>query len=251
MHATLYGVGNERGREVEQFIAHNNINVMNNGAPTRIVDQAESAIDLLLCSPQLDTDLQWSVLSSPGGSDHCPIIISYNYTQIQTFQYWCIKKARWGIYETSASWTELSTTPEGDNNNLTNDFYNRLTYAATEAIPKTELTKYLPKPWWSTELKELKIRRERFYQQYRRNRTITNLILWRKTKPQHKQLIKKHKQDSWAVYRDTSVKGTSIHYIRGSTQNKGQSTTKNLHLTRQQSDLLSDTRYCKPASTSF
>ena len=32
---------------------------------------------------------------------------------------------------------------------------------------------------------------------------MTNLILWRKTRAQHKQLIKKHKQDSWKQFTET------------------------------------------------
>ena len=54
----------ERGREVEQFRAHNNINVINNG------DGA-----------------------------YCPIIISYSDTQIHTTaEYWCIEKKQDGIF---------------------------------------------------------------------------------------------------------------------------------------------------------
>ena len=35
-----------RGREVKQFINNHNINIMNNGAPTRISYDTETAIDL-------------------------------------------------------------------------------------------------------------------------------------------------------------------------------------------------------------
>ena len=40
-----------------------------------------------------------------------------------------------------------------------------LPYAATESIPKAEQTRYLSKPWWSSELRA-KNRREGIYQQY-------------------------------------------------------------------------------------
>ena len=58
------------------FIIRNNINVMNNGAPARIVYNSETAIDLTLCTASIAADIHWSVAASPGDSDHCPIFLS-------------------------------------------------------------------------------------------------------------------------------------------------------------------------------
>ena len=67
-----------RGRKIKEFITSHDLNIMNNGAPTRIWYGTESAIDLAMCSPQLDSAMHWPVQNSPGDSDHCPIIIKYN-----------------------------------------------------------------------------------------------------------------------------------------------------------------------------
>ena len=68
-HDILWGSDNTdaRGRKVERFIDNHNINVMNYGAPTRILYNTKPAIDLTMCSFILEADLHWSIAASPGG----------------------------------------------------------------------------------------------------------------------------------------------------------------------------------------
>ena len=202
-HNILWGseVTDARGRQVEVFIEQHNLSLMNNGAPTRILYDQESAIDLSLCSPQLSADLLWTVLSSPGDSDHCPIVISYQEArEIDTSERWKVKSARWDIYEKSDAWRNLPQIRQVANTELIDDLYDRINAAAKEAIPQSIYSKYFPKPWWNDELKNSKERRETFYQQYRRNKTQTNLIIWRRSRAQHKQLVKKCKRESWMEF---------------------------------------------------
>ena len=42
-----------RGRIIEAFLSDNNLNIWNDGSPTRIADNSETAIDLPLCSPSI------------------------------------------------------------------------------------------------------------------------------------------------------------------------------------------------------
>ena len=144
-----------RGREIENFIITNNLNILNNGAPTRISHETETAIDLSICSPQLDTDFHWSVSNSPGDSDHCYILITYEdpTNDIETTN-WNIKQARWDIYRTSTAWNTLLDTAITSNEDLTTDLHQRLLVASIEAIPQFQCSKYYPKPWWNKELKE-------------------------------------------------------------------------------------------------
>ena len=86
-----------RGREVEAFLLQYELNVMNNGAPSRILYEVESAIDLSLCTPQLEADYMWTVLSLPDDSDHFPIVITYNETkQRESTVRW--KRRQTGMY---------------------------------------------------------------------------------------------------------------------------------------------------------
>ena len=79
-HNNLWGSNHtdSRGRLVEAFLGQHDINIMNNGALTRILYDTESSIDLTVCLPQLETDLHWTVLNSPGDSDHGPRLITYD-----------------------------------------------------------------------------------------------------------------------------------------------------------------------------
>ena len=202
-HNQLWGSTNTdgRGREIEAFITQQGLNIMNNGAPTRILYNTESAIDLSICSPEIDPDFNWTVLSSPGDSDHCPIIITYDEAREEgAAEVWNIKRARWDVYETSEVWNNLPDCQRETNSDLITDIYERIAAAASEAIPQYQRSKYYPKPWWNEELKQSKHRREQFYQQYRRNKSNINLILWRRTRAQHKALLKKYKRESWITY---------------------------------------------------
>ena len=49
---------NARGKIIERAICNNNLNVLNNGAPTRIKGNAQSAIDLTIEPLELQMDLQ-------------------------------------------------------------------------------------------------------------------------------------------------------------------------------------------------
>ena len=55
--------------------------LLSNGAPTRIVYNAITAIDLSLCS--LVFELHWSIDTSLGASDRCQIYIHYE--EVQNF----------------------------------------------------------------------------------------------------------------------------------------------------------------------
>ena len=59
-----------RGRVDEQVIMNSGMNIVNDGAPTRVSYDSETAIDSSLCSAGVEADLQWSIDSSPGDSDH-------------------------------------------------------------------------------------------------------------------------------------------------------------------------------------
>ena len=100
-----------RRREIEEFIARNNINIMTDGAPTHITYYAETAIDLTMCTATLEADLHSSAAASPVDSDHCPVFVTYEQQsreqQNEGSKHWKIKEARWQVYEASESWDNL------------------------------------------------------------------------------------------------------------------------------------------------
>jgi len=220
-----------RGRIIEAVINRLQINILNDGAPTRIAYHAETAIDLTLCSPVLTPILQWSVDSSPGDSDHCPILITLMSNIRFNTQYESrmnFKKADWQKYQNSRVWNDLPNDIDTmENGYIIEDLYHRFDGAVKDAVPTYKVTKFYPKPWWSNELKESKKERERMYQRYRSNTTENNFINWKKARAIHKAKIVKHKKDSWIKLASTFQKNTptavvyeNIRKIKGKTQRK-------------------------------
>ena len=149
-------------QEEEQFIMSHNVNLMNNGAPRRIVYNAETAIDLSLCSPALEPELHWSIDASLLASDHCPIYIHYEEMQnIQRQNFgknWNMREAQWRILESSEAWNDLPAHLNSNCEEIIADMYSRMERANRDALPVREWSKYYPKPWESQELKESKLR---------------------------------------------------------------------------------------------
>ena len=67
---------NARGKIIEYFITNAHLNLLYSEKPTIVAYPTETAIDLSICSPKLQINMEWSVHPSPGDSDDCPIIIT-------------------------------------------------------------------------------------------------------------------------------------------------------------------------------
>ena len=78
-HNVLWGSNDNdpRGELIEDFIAKNDICLMNDKSNTYL-DSGKgtfSSLDLSLCHPSLYLDYEWSVCEDQHGSDHFPILI--------------------------------------------------------------------------------------------------------------------------------------------------------------------------------
>jgi len=217
-HNQLWGSAatDARGHHIEQFIHHNSLNILNNGAPTRVAYQVQSAIDISICSPILEPELIWNVSSSPGDSDHCPIVLSVaniNAVPPALEARWSIKKADWAKYRRSRAWEELNNHEILDPEDHLDRFYEAIDNAATESIPRYMPTKYYPKPWWTREVKRSKQERERLYQRYRSNRTEQNMLQWKRKRASHKKLVKESKKQCWIDHVSTINCNTPVSSI--------------------------------------
>ena len=213
---TMWGsiTTDRRGLDVENFANDSNLNILNNGSPTRILYQTESCIDLSLCSASIEPELEWSIMDSPLNSDHCPIFISCNNNARQeNATIWCMEKAQWDKYTESKAWDDLPNIESNDQSYLLENLYQRIMTAREEAIPKLYTSKYYPKPWWNEALKQSRDRREELYQRYRHRRNNVNLIAWRRSRATHKTLVKKSKRDSWIQFVETLNSDTPLPII--------------------------------------
>ena len=153
-HNRIWGINDNDARDkmIERVICNNYLNVLNNGAPTRIKDNAESAIDLTIVSPELQMDLQWAVSLSPRDSDHNPILITSSgcRTNEQKQRYRNFKRANWEKYTNHNIWKTIPEDAERRSAaELVEDLDNRLDKVAEAAMPIYATGRFFPKPWWS------------------------------------------------------------------------------------------------------
>ena len=193
-----------RGLMIENFCNRNNLNILNDGRPTRISYVIQSCIDLSICTPSIESDMQWDVFDSPGPSDHCPILIRIagvaNGEQ-QVFR--SFKRANWDIYCRSPVWQDLPDIETMSNETIKDDLYSRFREASSSSIPQFRPHRFYPKPWWGPELQESRQKRERLYQTYRRHQTPNNAMLWKRARALHKRLVKKSKERCWRNFVET------------------------------------------------
>ena len=71
---------NNRGRQIEDFIARHNLCMFNDKSHTYLHPATGSytSLDLTLCHPSLLLDFSWKVGEDDCGSDHFPIFLSHN-----------------------------------------------------------------------------------------------------------------------------------------------------------------------------
>lgn len=203
-----------RGRIIENVVNTNNLNIINDGRPTRITHNSSTAIDISICSPQIEPLLDWNVLSSPMDSDHNPIILTWSSNQNEEnntrFNY---KLANWDNYKNHRTWTNIPDNVDDDCESSVNLFYEKINKAASESIPTYTTTKYFPKPWWCIEVTNSRNKREQLYKTFIRTKSLQHMIAWKKARAECKQLIKVKKKESWTNLTSDINRNTPISKV--------------------------------------
>ena len=187
-----------RGRIIERIIADFQLNVMNNGAPTRIYGGAERAVDLSICSPVLQLTVQWTVSETPRDSDHRPILLTEAGRAIQRgTKQRNYRNITWDTFKSSKHWTDMPEEKTMTASEIIDDFYTRLTGAINDSTDEYTVKPFFPKPWWSAELTASLKKREQAYKAYRRRKSPQNFIRWKRCRAEHRKSIAEHKKGSW------------------------------------------------------
>ena len=102
-HSPLWGKQTQdpKGKIVEDFILQTNTCILNNTSPTYLIPQTlkTTSVDLTLCSPDLASYLDWSVLDDTHGSDHFPIKIQEEIPQTSSPpNFFNFNKAHWSSF---------------------------------------------------------------------------------------------------------------------------------------------------------
>ena len=222
-----------RGRVIEEVTTDMDLVILNNGQPTRISYNVETAIDLSMCTSRIAPDIEWNVETSPGDSDHCPIKVKYivGNAPEEKEERWNMKRTNWEIFKSSDAWEKRPSNEESEE--LLGEIYQMFEVALSESTPKYTCTKFYPKPWWSLELKNSKNKRERLYKIYRDNKTLENAISWKKQRAIHKNLIIKSKKESWINLANTFTESTPTSKIYENIRRIKGKTTKQIKMIKE------------------
>ena len=142
-HNTLWShpKNNKRGDALEQFMYKNDLSILNSNVKTHLNNSTKefSLLDLSIIHPALYLDFDCEVESDPHGSDHFPVIVTFNGALLETD-----KRARWNFKR--ADWASFKVQCE---NEITSEIFDpqeddivvfteKLIEIATDNIPMTK-----------------------------------------------------------------------------------------------------------------
>lgn len=205
------------GNVLMNSLDYNNLIYLNDGSPTYVGYQRQSsAIDLTICSPQFQHNLEWYTILDPHGSDHVPIVIncqcSPEVIQRSNYRRWNIKKANWDTY-----YLECNNNIRNTDINNYHKFTSFINQSAKSSIPEfknmKQNVKNTGKFWWNDQCEEAVKNRKVSFQKYKSNPNLHNLLEYKKMDALSKKIIKETKRESWRSYCSSLNKNIPIRKV--------------------------------------
>lgn len=176
-----------------------------------------SAIDLTIVSPIIQSSLEWSTLDDAFGSDHVHIKIVFNFSQKQTLVN-RIRSRKWNT--TKANWNQYYLESIVQMANLQNPTYSKYVESLNNLIEATipqyndhGKTKHRGKTWWNEECSQIVLDRKKCFVEYKYDPSLANLLKFKKSDARTKKLFKETKRKYWKDYCASINRNTSIRQI--------------------------------------
>jgi Endonuclease-reverse transcriptase len=204
-HSPVWGCNDldNKGKLIEDFIANNNLFLLNGKTETYIhpATGSKSAIDLSITTSNIGTDFSWSIHDDLCGSDHFPLIVQGSIpVPTRHVARWKLRKADWDMFREECQ-TQINTISQ---NKTIEQFTSTLSNIAANTIPKTkDTTKRHRKPWFTDECKQSIINRKKALRDFKNNHTVANLNKYKITQAQTRRTLRTAKKTSWQNYVQT------------------------------------------------
>ena len=189
-----------KGKQIEDFIANNNLFLLNGKISTYIhpASGSKSAIDLSIATADVGSNYSWAVHDDLCGSDHFPLIIqSHTPLKLQSISRWKLHKADWDTYIQKCSvlvneQSSIHSIPE---------FTDAIISIAATVIPKSNSSsKHRRKSWFTWECKIAVNNRKKALQIFNHNPTSLNLSNYKIIQAKTRQVLRAAKKTSWQNY---------------------------------------------------
>ena len=203
-HNILWGCknNNNRGEMLENFIAKNDLCLMNDKSQTYLHPATGhfSSLDLSLCHPSLLLDYDWSVCDDQHGSDHFPVLMeSVICSDDDHNPKWKLNKANWELFHTMCD-NELSVEHFSDSSDIVADFTASLINISNKCIPKTSTYPKKNKPWFNDDCKEAIKQRKQALSKFCKNPSKEKLNDIKVFRAKARRTIRASKRKSWRSY---------------------------------------------------
>ena len=210
-------VDNEKGKLFERLLLEEDISLLNSESPTHYHQQTNTftTIDLSICSSDCYPDFTHQVTDSLRGSDHYPILLD----KIQTPE---AEEPNLRFKTERADWKKFKLLtnnyipPESTENiDETIEHLNSfIMQAATESIPLSKGKRNkIPIPWWNDTCKKVHTERKRAERAFKRNRSTSNLIAFKRTQAVCRRTFKEARKSAWRKYISTININTNMSQI--------------------------------------
>lgn len=211
-------VDNVSGHNVLEFLLESNACLLNSGSMTHFHSQtgSYSAIDLTICSPELQTKVDWSVHDDLCGSDHYAIIIKEMIPEaIQRPPQFCFHKANWEEFYNSTYVLNIPNfLADHSIDDIVDKFNNFIGTAAEATIPKSTGMMYRKRlPWWTQQCADSCAARKRALRRYQRSNLLADKIAYHRARAVTKQMLKEARRTSWKGYVNTLTVDTPMSKI--------------------------------------
>ena len=195
-------VNNERGKLLEDFIICEDLIVLNDGSPTHFsTHRSLTNVDISLCSAVFAPKFTWNISENLHGSDHFPIFISLlsslRYDKVKPQRKFKTDLANWQSFQNHCeAFCKLSVISVNVNQESAR-ITKCIRAAANIAIPQTKSVYIKAKlHWWNSELNQLRDDKQRLWHDFKRNRSNTNFIAYKKANAIFKKASKESKHSS-------------------------------------------------------
>lgn len=192
--------------------------LLNDGSITRVPDVSQhkpTAIDLTLISASLALDCKWETLDDTLGSDHIPIVVTFNKEScsniertsdtVPKFNY---KMANWKRFKEILMIEDTSCLKNDDIDIFYSNVQNKILQAAKISIPlcKQQMSgKHAGNAWWTHDCEIAVQAKKVAFKTYVKNKTKENHVNMKKTKINCNRVIALAKQQHWKQFCDSEI----------------------------------------------
>ena len=207
-HHTMWGSKdcNKRGKELLDYIANTNLNIINRGTdPTFINRVSSTVIDITLATPGTTAMVRdWRVSNEPSLSDHCWVVFEVVGAREERVTFRNPRKADWETYATKTR-TGLSGLPR--NGLRTSGDIDRQVERVTKVLVDS-FEKVCPRsrakngsiPWWTSELETARQKARRMFDRAKRSNLSNHWDDYKLALRDFKKQTRRAKRNSWRLF---------------------------------------------------